>query len=126
MPILDSTPFTVPEDQSRADGFIKEANIKFDALREDIYDSVRRFWFAGLDENDPPRDENDPKGGIRALQAMGNNAKPFMEVAYARVEMLVSVSTALGKPGEVDMSKVLPPYTLTYDDNGALESWTLN
>jgi hypothetical protein len=43
-----------------------------------------------------------------------------MAVAYARVQMLVGIATALGKPELVDLAKLTPPFDLTFNADGSL------
>lgn len=112
--------------QDLAKGFLKEANLKFEQNLREAEDLVQRFWYRNQDEEGNPALEGDEPTGIEILQAMGTNAQSVMQIAGLRVQMLVSIATALGQPELVDLTKVAAPYTLTYNQDGSLETWTLN
>jgi hypothetical protein len=106
-------------------GFLKEANLKFEQNLREAEDLIQRFWYRNRDEQGEPALEGDEPTGIQILQAMGTNAESVMTVAFLRVQMLVQVATALGKPELVDMAKVSSPYELTFNEDGSLNTWTL-
>lgn len=115
---------TTPEAELLAKGFLAEANQQFETTKQSIYDGMERFWYRNRDKDSNPSLTGEIPSGIEVLQAMGTNAKAFMDVAYARVVMLLTIQAGLGL-NEVDMSKIAAPYTLTFAEDGSLESWEL-
>lgn len=107
-----------------ADGFLKEADLKAEQNALEATDAIQRFWYRNQDEQGNPTLEGDNPTGIEVLQAMGTKAQAFMLVAYARVQMLMTVQQSLGVE-LVDLSKVSGPYDLTFNPDGSLKSWTL-
>lgn len=107
-----------------ADGFLKETNQKADQNALEAADAIQRFWYRNQDEQGNPSLEGDNPTGIEVLQAMGTKAQAFMLVAYARVQMLLTVQQSLGVQ-LVDLSEVSSPYDLTFNQDGSLNTWTL-
>lgn len=123
-----------PTLETTVQGWLKEANVKLDKLIAEIYDDVQRFWYRNKDANGNPsavkHDATEDWGGSdewtgpEFLEAMGPAALPFLSVAYARAEMIQTMSAQLGIDG-LDMAKVLPPYDLTWHEDGSLDTATL-
>ena len=113
-----------PTAQQLAEGFLKEADLKAEQNAIDATDAIQRFWYRNKDEQGNPTLEGDNPTGIQVLQAMGTRAQAFMMVAFARVQMLMTVQQSLGVE-LVDLSKVSGPYNLTFNQDGSLKTWTL-
>ncbi len=110
-----------PEADILADGFFLEANKSFDKLLSESYSAVARFWYRNSDEDGNPSVEGDKPTGMEILASMGTDAQAFMEVAYARVEMLISIATMLGQSEVVDLSKLITPVVIEYNDDGSIK-----
>ena len=108
-----------------AKGYMLETNQSFEATRDFVYDGIQRFWFRNKDKEGNGVLEGDEPSGIEILQAMGTNAEAFLACAYARVVMLVTIATQLGKPDLVDVAKCSAPYDFTFNSDGSLNTWTL-
>lgn len=131
MTIFNIPTDSTPEAEKLARGFLAEANAKFEAELNSAYDTIQRFWY----RNDPvideetgesvPQLEGDKPSGIEILQAMGTNAKASIDVAYARVQMLLNIEAGLGLSGVVDVSRLQAPYNLVFAQDGSLQSYTL-
>lgn len=112
-----------------ADGFLKLANQQFEEQLQQAYTAIDSFWYRNRDADGNPSAvkvdgvSNEPTGP-EILQEMGTNAQAVMLVAYARVQMLLSIQTALGI-NAVDLSKVAAPYEMTFNPDGSLASATL-
>lgn len=119
MAIFDIPADATPEAVKLAKGFLAEANVKFDSELNASYDAVNRFWY----RNGEGEVDGDQPSGIEVLQAMGPNAKSFIDVAFARVQMLLAIEAGLGLSGIVDLSKVAGPFELTFAEDGSLELW---
>ena len=126
MSIFDVPTEEVNQATVMAKGFLAEGNQVFQAELDRAYDLVERFWYRNKDEEGKPSavGEAEPTGP-QILEEMGAYAQASMAVAYARVEMLVGIATALGKPELVDLTKLVPPYDLTFNEDGSLASATL-
>jgi len=112
-----------------AEGFLLEANKTFEEELSRAYDLVQRFWYRSRFPSSRPPAAGGPEPppvptGPEILAQMGPYAQASMAVAYARVEMLVGIATALGKPELVDLTKLLPPFELTFNEDGSLLSAT--
>lgn len=107
-----------------ADGFLAEANQQFESTLQGVYDSVQRFWYRNRDEKGEPALEGEEPSGIEILQAMGPHAKAAIDVAYARVVMLMTIQAGLGI-NVVDLSRCAAPYELKFNAGGSLASWSL-
>jgi hypothetical protein len=114
-----------PSAADLAKGYMLETNQNFDQVREAVYDGIQRFWYRNKDAEDNGILEGDEHSGIEVLQAMGTNAQAFLACAYARVVMLVTIATQLGKPDLVDVTKCAAPYDFTFNPDGSLKTWTL-
>jgi len=125
MAIFDISADTTPEADKLAKGFLAEANAKFDNELNAAYDTVQRFWYRNQDAEGNPSLEGDQPTGIEILQAMGTNAKASIDVAFARVQMLLTIEAGLGLSGIVDVSKLQAPYELVFAEDGSLLSYTL-
>lgn len=131
--------FTVDENRDpiadMAKGFLKEANQQAEVTINNIYDAVDRFWYRNRDsegERSPSRHDADgdyagsqEPTGPEMLTAMGPAAGAFLALAWARVEMVLAMQTALGRNDLVDMAKILPPYDLEWNPDGSLKTATL-
>jgi hypothetical protein len=102
-----------------------ETNQNFEQTRDAVYDGIQRFWYRNKDADGNGILEGDEPSGIEVLQAMGTNAQAFLACAYARVVMLVTIATQLGKPDLVDVTKCAAPYDFTFNPDGSLATWTL-
>lgn len=125
MSIFDLEQQEVDQAKVMADGFLAEGNQTFQAELERAEDLVQRFWYRNRDAegNPSPTGEAEPTGP-QILEKMGTKAQASMAVAYARVEMLVGIATALGKPELVDLTKLAPPFDLTFNPDGSLQAAT--
>lgn len=122
--------FEIPTDQTPAaqllaKGFLAEANQAFETQLNAVYDTVDRFWYLNRDAEGVKQLEGDEPSGLEILTAMGPNAKAVIDIAYARVVMLLTIQAGLGLSGIVDMTKVASPYELTFNPDGSLSTWTL-
>lgn len=126
------TIFQIPADERTAaeklsEGFLAEANQEFDRELQSVYDAVQRFWFRNTDEDGNPsassEGENPEPTGPEILTAMGTNAAALIQMAQARVQMLLSIQASLGID-VVDMSKVSGPFTLEFNADGSLKTAT--
>lgn len=61
--------------------------------------------------------------GVEILQAAGTNAKNLMATAYDQVMLLIAAQTRVNK-NLIDLARVMPPYNLTYNPDGSLDSAT--
>lgn len=113
-----------PTAQQLADGFLKEADFKAEQNVQDIYDGIQRFWYRNKDADGNGVLEGDEPTGIETLQAMGTRAEAFLTVAYARVQMIITIQTALGVE-LIDLTKASAPYDFTFNADGSLATWTL-
>jgi hypothetical protein len=116
------TPVT-PAATLLANGFLTEANQKFEAELNAVYDGIQRFWYRNRDENGNPSLTGSEPTGVEILQAMGPAAAPFLAVAYARVEMLLGIQQQLGLD-VLDMSKASAPFNFTFNPDGSLATAT--
>jgi hypothetical protein len=114
-----------PSASDYAKGYMLETNQSFEANRDAVYDGIQRFWYRNKDEEGNGVLEGDEPSGIEILQAMGVNASAFLACAYARVVMLVTIATQLGKPDLIDVTKCSGPYDFTFNPDGSLKTWTL-
>ena len=114
MPDLFNVPNQGPTVDQTANRLLREVNINFQKTYQDHVRSVEQFWKHDLKET--------PYGptGVEVLRAMGTNAYLFLSVAYARVQMLATIQQLLGRTDLVDITKMLPPYTLTFNEDGSL------
>ena len=114
-----------PSASDFATGYMKETNLQFEQTRDAVYDGIQRFWYRNKDAEGNGVLEGDEPSGIQILQAMNTNAEAFLACAYARVVMLVTIATQLGKPELVDVTKCAAPYDFTFNPDGSLATWTL-
>ena len=114
-----------PESIYLAREFLEEANRTFIQERDSAYDVVRRFWYRNVSREGQLSIDGDQTTGLQILQALGTDARAVMMVAYARVEMLLMISYMLGKQDLVDLTQLLPPYEVEYNDDGSFKSATL-
>lgn len=123
MELFDVTDST-PESERLAKGFLAIANQQFEEQLNAAYNAVESFWYRNRDADGNPSAvaidgvSSEPTGP-EILQAMGTNAAAVMTVAYARVQMLLSIQQALGIDA-VDLSKVVAPYEMTFNNDGSL------
>jgi hypothetical protein len=52
------------------------------------------------------------------LVAMGTSAQMFISIAWARLEMLQTVATLVGKEDLINVAELLPPIPLQFDEDG--------
>ena len=114
-----------PAAESMAKGFKAEANQEMERIVNSIYDAVQRFWFRNVDSEGNPspvqsEDSQEPTGP-EILEALGFEAQPLLAVAFARVQMVLSIAQQLQIPNAIDFSKLDAPYKLTWLENGLLE-----
>jgi cyclopropane fatty-acyl-phospholipid synthase-like methyltransferase len=95
----------------RANRQLAKANSEFDRLVSQSQSDFNQFWT-----------EFDGVTPIQVIEAMGTKAQSFFAVAYIRVQMLLQVAQAMGKPELVNEADFLPPYTLTFKADGSLDS----
>lgn len=137
MSIFDLNEPVISKVELAAKEFIREANETFQNQLEASYKAVENFWYMNRDQNWlPSAIKCDPVPGLfegsyeptgpEILTQMGTNAAGIMLVAYKRVEMLLEIEAALGLSGIVDLSRLIPPYTCTYNIDGSLDTATLN
>lgn len=125
MSIFELPTQATPPAKVMADGFLAEGNQVFQAELDRAYDLVQRFWFRNRDaEGNPSATGEAEPTGPEILTEMGPYAQASMAVAYARVEMLVGIATALGRPELVDLAKLMPPFDLVFAEDGTLASAT--
>lgn len=121
MSIFELPTQATPAAKVMADGFLAEGNQVFQAELDRAYDLVQRFWYRNRDaEGNPSATGEAEPTGPEILTEMGPFAQASMAVAYARVQMLVGIATALGKPELVDLAKLTPPFDLTFNPDGSL------
>ena len=121
MSIFELPTQEVAQAKVMADGFLAEGNQVFQTELERAYDLVQRFWYRNRDaEGNPSATGEAEPTGPEILTQMGPFAQAGMAVAYARVQMLVGIATALGKPELVDLTKLAPPFDLTFNSDGSL------
>jgi hypothetical protein len=125
MSLFNLPPNPTPESVLLAREFLEEANRNFIQERDSAYDVVRRFWYRNVDRNGTLSIDGDQSSGLEILQALGVNARAVMMVAYARVEMLLMISYMLGKQDLIDLTQLLPPYEIEYNEDGSFKSATL-
>ena len=125
MSLIDVTPDATPKATKLAEGFIAKTNQVFEEQRLAAYSAVEEFWYRNQDENGDPALTGDEPSGLEMLEAMGTKARAFWEAASQRAVMVISIATALGKPEEVDLSKISAPYELTFKSDGSLDTATL-
>lgn len=116
---LFNEPETGPTAQEIASKLFQKTNLTFQRNYVEHVAEVKKFW-----ANDFLEAPNGPTG-IEVLQAMGTSALPFLTVAYARVQMLSSIQAALNRDDLINISLLLPPYTLEFNVDGSLLSWEM-
>jgi hypothetical protein len=125
MTLFNLPPDPNPESIYLAREFLEEANRTFIQERDSAYDVVRRFWYRNVSREGQLSINGDQTTGLQILQALGTDARAVMMVAYARVEMLLMISYMLGKQDLVDLTQLIPPYDVEYNDDGSFKSATL-
>lgn len=102
---------------------ISTANITFMRLTQSVQQDFDNFWYINRDENGNRVLEGPAPTGIQLLQALGTQAAPMMAIAWARVQFVAATAAAVG--GTFDVTSVLPPYDLTWNEDGSLAGYTL-
>jgi hypothetical protein len=98
----------------RANRQLTKANNEFDRMVQQAKADFNQFW-----------SEVDGVTPIQVIEAMGTKALAFFTVAYVRVQMLVQIAQLMGKPELVNEADLLPPYVLTFKEDGSLDSAVL-
>lgn len=89
---------------------LTKANREFDHMLVTAKSDYSQFW------------QN--KGGItptQVLVAMGTSAQMFLTIAWARVQLLKTVATLVGKPESVDETSLLPPIPIEFNEDGSFK-----
>ena len=86
-------------------------NVQFQRELTTAYQTYNDMWNRG---------EGQPTGQD-ILVGMGTSAQMAMAAAWSRVQMLVSIATAIGQPELVDLTKLLPPVELSYNLDGSID-----
>ena len=102
---------------------ISNANITYMRLSQSVEQDFQQFWYLNRDENGNRTLEGPAPTGIQLLQALGTQAAPLMAIAWARVQFVAATAAAVG--ASFDVTSVLPPYDLTWNEDGSLASYTL-
>jgi hypothetical protein len=95
----------------RANRQLNKANNEFDRMVIQAKSDFSQFW-----------SEVGGVSPIAVIEAMGTKAQAFFTVAYVRVQMLIQIAQLMGKPELIDESELLPPYVLTFNQDGSLDS----
>lgn len=114
--LFDNIVSANPTAQQIAVDILHNANNKFNATIVEAYNDYDNFW--KLEASGGP-------SGIQILEALGTKAETIYSMAWARVQMLISTAEIVGKPDIVDLSKLLPPYDVTFNADGSLDTYNL-
>lgn len=109
MSLFQATNQITPE--IRANRQLTKANNEFDRMVQQAKTDFNQFWT-----------EVDGVTPIQVIEAMGIKALAFFTVAYVRVQMLVQIAQLMGKPELINEEELLPPYVLTFNPDGSLDS----
>ena len=119
MSIFEQQPIQGPTAAEIATRLLRQVNNEFDRTQQAQIQAVKQFWRNDLMES--------PTGptGVQVLEAMGTSAQIFLGIAYARVEMLMTIQGILGLDDLVDVASMMPPYDFTFNVDGSLDTATL-
>lgn len=113
--LFDNVDSVKPTAQQMAVDLLHNANNKFTALIVEAYNDFDNFW--KLEATGGP-------SGIQILEALGTKAETIYSMAWARVELLITIAQIVNKPSMVDLAKLIPPYEVTFKPDGSLDSAT--
>lgn len=112
-----------PNAAQLAANLVNNSNITFMRMLQAVQQDFNQFWYLNRDENGNPALTGSAPSGIEILQALGTQAYPLMVIAWARVQFVAACASAVGQT--VDVTAFLPPYDLTWNQDGSLDSYTL-
>lgn len=113
--LFDSIASVKPTAEQIAADILHSANNKFMAMVIESYNDYDNFW--KLEANGGP-------SGVQILEALGTKAETIYSMAWARVQMLLTTAQIVNKPEMVDLTKLIPPYEVTFKADGSLDSAT--
>lgn len=102
---------------------VNNSNITFMRMLQAIQQDFQQFWYLNRDENGNAALTGNAPTGIEILQALGTQALPLMSIAWARVQFVAACAAAVGQ--SVDVTGFLPPYDLTWNQDGSLNTYEL-
>lgn len=118
MSIFGQIPQRTYTPEKIADQLIRKGDMTFRQELNAAKQLMREVWyrksFYGPDQPD----------GTEILTQMGTNARAAMAAAYFRVEMLMKIAVATGNPEVVNLAEFTPPYTVEYNEDGSVASFT--
>lgn len=112
-----------PNANQIASNLIQQSNMTYMRLRDSLVRDFEQFWFRNRDNNGNRALEGAKPTGIEILQALGTQAAPLMAIAWARVQFVAACSEVAGQP--FDSTELIPPYDLTWNEDGSLADATL-
>lgn len=102
---------------------VNNSNITFTRMLQALEQDYQQFWYRNRDENGKPELTGSAPTGIEILQALGTHAGPLMSIAWARVQFVSACAAAVGQ--SVDVTAFIPPYDLTWNQDGSLNTYEL-
>ena len=96
--------------EMRATRQLAKVNRDFDMMLRQAQTDYNQFW-QDIDGVTP----------TQALVAMGTNAQMFMGIAWARIQLLMTVAGLVGKSELVNVADFLPPIQLAFNPDGSFQ-----
>jgi predicted NAD/FAD-dependent oxidoreductase len=111
-----------PNASQLAHQLVNNANITYTRMVEAVQQDYQRFWYLNSDASGNPALTGPAPTGIQILQALGPQALSLMAIAWARVEFVAATAQAVGQ--SFDVNSMLPPYNLTWNQDGSLNDYS--